>query len=416
MFAVRAYLVCIAASALIVTNFGFASSTSAKKISIALLMSTGSERLAFKKITDSFYKKTGISVKVIAKSDAAYKKVLDKWVVEGKSTPDVLYWQAGKRLFHYAKQGKIIPINDLWTRLRLDDSFSPGLKELVTLDGQVYGLPYAYYNWGFYYKKSLFRKLDIAEPQTFADLKAMAKVLKDNGVVPFASGIQNNWPATAWFDYMNLRLNGIDFSVQLAAGKVPYTDPRVVAVFKEWKSLIDLGYFKKGQKKKDWSGYLGDLYRDQVGTQLIGNFVIDKLDKRFKNDIGFFPFPKMKKEIPLFELAPTEVFMIPKAGKNHQHAMALIEHFSLPESQTAIASDMYIFPANNKSVQVGIHSLAAEGETYLKKAPAYIQYFDRDNEPEFEKLAVPAIANFMVDADLKKVVADLEKFRNQVYN
>ncbi|MDD9950950.1 MAG: ABC transporter substrate-binding protein [Zetaproteobacteria bacterium] len=386
-----------------------------KQINISVLMSTAHERKAFKKITDTFRKETGIRVRVIAKSDAKYKDMLDKWLIEGEGTPDVLYWQAGKRLFHYVKQGKVLSISKMWQEKGLDQSFSLGLKALVSYEGEVYGLPYAYYNWGFYYKKSLFKKYGIAEPRTMTELIRLSEILQSKGVVPFASGIKNHWPATAWFDYINLRTNGLEFATKLADGKIPYTDPLVKNVFEAWKELIDKKLFKRGQDKAGWADFFGDFYRDKVGMQLLGNFALDKFDSKFRDDIGFFPFPEIKKGLPQYELAPTEVFMIAKSTKFPEEAVRFLAFLSEPEQQNQIASGTYVFPANLSSRQVGVHSLATEGEAYLKKAPGFIQYFDRDNEPEFEKLAVPEIARFMLQPNVSKVTDALEAHRLKVY-
>ena len=40
--------------------------------------------------------------------------------------------------------------------------------------------------------------------------------------------------AGGWFDYLNLRINGYQFHMDLTAGKVSYEDPRLDATFAAW--------------------------------------------------------------------------------------------------------------------------------------------------------------------------------------
>jgi hypothetical protein len=43
--------------------------------------------------------------------------------------------------------------------------------------------------------------------------------------------------------YLDMRINGPEFHVNVTAGLVEYTDPRIKNVFLEWKKLFDLEYF-----------------------------------------------------------------------------------------------------------------------------------------------------------------------------
>ena len=46
------------------------------------------------------------------------------------------------------------------------------------------------------------------------------------------------WVASAWFDYLNIRINGAPFHRQLLAGEGRFDDPKVKAVFTKWREVL----------------------------------------------------------------------------------------------------------------------------------------------------------------------------------
>ena len=92
----------------------------------------------------------------------------------------------------------------------------------------------------FFYRKDLFEKAGIkSEPKTWDEFLDACKKLKASGVAPIAVAARDSWTLAAWFDYLDLRINGNAFHQKLMAGEIPYTDPRVKKVYTAWKTLMD---------------------------------------------------------------------------------------------------------------------------------------------------------------------------------
>ena len=142
-------------------------------------------------------------------------------------------------------------VSSVWTDNGLDQSLKSAAASM-TIDGKKWGVPYTYYQWGIYFRQDIFDKLGIAVPTNWEELIAASAKLKENGVTPFAIGSKALWPTGGWFDYMNLRVNGYEFHMDLTSGKVPYTDPRVKAVFDKWAELVEPGYFIENHAAYDW--------------------------------------------------------------------------------------------------------------------------------------------------------------------
>jgi multiple sugar transport system substrate-binding protein len=55
---------------------------------------------------------------------------------------------------------------------------------------------------------------------------------------------------------MNLRVNGYEFHMDLTAGKVPWTDPKVKAVFEKWAELVEALLRLENHAAIDWQDAL----------------------------------------------------------------------------------------------------------------------------------------------------------------
>lgn len=169
----------------------------------------------------------------------SYKAAIEGWLHSKNFHSDVLFWFAGANLKRFVSKGWVEPIDDLWKKQNWDNEFSKASKTAVTIQDQIYSLPMSYYQWGFYYRKSIFRQHNLRPPQTWKEFLQVGESLKENNIVPITLGSKDRWTAAGWFDYLNLRVNGFAFHQSLMEGKVSYTDPRIKEVFRYWKELLD---------------------------------------------------------------------------------------------------------------------------------------------------------------------------------
>lgn len=187
--------------------------------------------------------------------------------------PDIAAWYAGNRMSPQVKAGLFEDVTDLWQQNGLDDTLKAAAPSM-TLDGKKWGVPYTYYQWGIYYRTDLFQANGITPPKTWAELVAACARLKAAGIAPFAIGTKALWPTAGWFDYLNLRTNGYQFHMDLTAGKVPYSDPRVKAVFDKWGELVKPGYFVANHAALDWQDAIPLLVQGKAAMYLMGNFAV----------------------------------------------------------------------------------------------------------------------------------------------
>ncbi|MEJ7137346.1 ABC transporter substrate-binding protein [Amphibiibacter pelophylacis] len=329
--------------------------------------------------------------------------------------PDIVTWYAGNRMAPFVKAKLFEDVSDVWTQNDLKTQLKPALNAM-TIDGKQWGIPYTYYQWGIYYNKDVFKKYSIAVPKTWEELLAACAKLKAGGVTPFAIGSKALWPTGGWFDYLDLRTNGHQFHMDLTAGKIPYTDKRVQAVFDHWDQLTKPGYFLANHSSFDWQDALPSLVKGETAMFLLGNFIVDPLKKAGMTDasLGFFQFPKIG-NVPLAEDAPTDTAHIPAKAKNKVDAKRFLAYMAKPEVQTEVNNILLQLPINVKS-KVGNDVFLQDGFKMLGASAGLAQFYDRDAPAEMAKGGMEGFQRYMIDPSSRdEVLKRLEQLRQRVY-
>lgn len=330
--------------------------------------------------------------------------------------PDVAAWYAGNRMAPFVSAGLFEPIDDVWQQGGLDDQLKSAASAL-TQDGKKWGVPYTYYQWGIYYRKDIFAKEGITPPKNWDELLAACAKLKADGITPFAIGTKALWPTGGWFDYLDLRVNGYEFHMDLTAGKVPYTDPRVKAVFDKWAELVKPGYFIENHAALDWQDAMPQFVQGKAAMYLMGNFAVaTMMQGGLKEDqIGFLQFPEITAGVPMAEDAPTDTFHIPSGAKNKADAKKFLAYLAMPETQAQINDVLGQLPVNNKSPKP-TDPFLQQGFTMLSGAHGLAQFYDRDAPAEMAKAGMEGFQEFMVKPDSEdRILARLEKARAKIY-
>lgn len=99
----------------------------------------------------------------------------------------------------YAKMGLFADITDKVKAISGIDQFFDGPMKSATLDGKIYGLPFASNNIALFYNSDMLDKAGIKPPQTWDDLKAAAKKLTTGDTKGLAISAPQNEEGTFQF-------------------------------------------------------------------------------------------------------------------------------------------------------------------------------------------------------------------------
>src|ERR1044071_5716090 len=146
----------------------WAGQASARILVINANTSDPAPRAAWEAVVADFQRDNpGVTVKFNIYDHESYKKSIRNWLTG--ASPDVVFWFAGNRMREFVSRKLLTDVSALFGG-----------------DAQA----------------ALSRA-----PATGADLLEACRVLKVEGLEPFAIGSKDLWPTAAWFDYLNLRTN-----------------------------------------------------------------------------------------------------------------------------------------------------------------------------------------------------------------
>ena len=393
--------------------FLFASGAFAGKLIINSDTSDPAPKAAFQGIVDAFKQEyPDIDAQLNIYDHESYKTSIRNWL--STEAPDVAFWYSGERMKTFVARGLVEPINQIWDANNLHDKMA-STRSGITFDDKQYGLPYTYYQWGVYYRKDLFEKHGLDVPTTWDEYLAVCKTLKENGIAPIAIGTKFLWTAAGWFDYLNLRVNGLDFHMQLMAGEVAYTDQRVKDVFAKWRQLVEPGYYLDNHTSYSWQEAQPFLFQGKAAMYLVGNFISPMFPDEVRDKMGFFQFPKINPEVDFYEDAPTDILIIPAKAKNKKDAATFLSFISRPENIRKLNDTLDQLPTH-KDAGVKDNYYLNLGNEMLSKAGGTAQFYDRDTKPEMAKIGMKGFQEFMVKPDrLDKILERIEKGRKRIY-
>lgn len=329
--------------------------------------------------------------------------------------PDVMTWFAGNRARFFIDNDQIMDISDVWESEGWNESYPKGFRAMSTVDGNQYFLPTSWYWWAVYYRPSIFAELNLEPPETWEEFMEVNETLKENGITPLAIGTKYRWTAAAWFDYLNMRINGPQFHIDLMLCKESYDDPRVAKVFEYWGELLENGYFLEDAAAYTWQEALEPFIAGDAAMYLMGDFIRDSLPDEAEADLDFFRFPIIDPSVPIGEDAPTDGFFIAANSQHPEAAKEFLAYLGGVDYQTLFAEDLGRLPTNSGVDRTMFTAQQQKGMELIDGADFVAQFYDRDTTPELADEGMNAFMAFWDDPDsIADLLADLEAARQEI--
>ena len=383
------------------------------KLVIASNASDAAPKKAFEEIVAKFQAANpDIEVVLNTTEHEAFKTAI-RTILAADKGPDVATWFAGNRMAGFVSDGLFADISDVWASEGWDSSMASTMPS-VTFNGKQYAVPYSYYQWGIYYRKDIYEANGISIPKTYDEFLDNCKKLKAKGIASVAIGTKYLWTAAGWFDYINMRTNGLDYHINLMLGKTKYTDQGVVNTFKNWARAIDAGCFMDDHQNYSWQEAQPPLINGEAASYLIGNFIVNNLPEETQAQLDFYQFPPIDPSLELGEDAPTEIIFMPANAQNVENGKKFMAFFAQPENLTAM---------NNVLGQLSTHSGSAAPSDRFQKAGSEMlsksktaQFFDRDTTPEMAKAAMQLMVDFMLEPEnMMEILEEIEEERSRIF-
>jgi ABC-type glycerol-3-phosphate transport system substrate-binding protein len=352
-----------------------------------------------------------VQLNIVAHED--FKQAIRTYLVADPA-PDILTWFAGNRARFFISKGLIADISDVWQSEGWDKVYPPAIKGLGTVGDKQYFLTNSYYWWALYFRPSILKANSLEAPKTWDDLMKACDTLSAKGITPIAIGTKFVWPAAAWFDYINMRLNGPEFHINLMDLKEKYTDPRVKAVFMKWKEMFDHKCYMKDSAAYDWNDAVTPLVKGEAAMYFMGGFITDNWDPATKDkpdlqkDLDFVRFPIIDPKQKIGEDAPADGWFISAKASNPEGAKKFLAWLGSKEVQQMFADDLKRIPARNDVSLENFTDAQKKGIDLLQKSDVLAQFYDRDTTPEMYEKGFNGFASFFADPSEKNIDAILQ--------
>ncbi|WP_346534243.1 extracellular solute-binding protein [Micromonospora sp. DPT] len=380
-------------------------------ITVQSNLSSPQAKAAMEKLIESFNKQGKGRATLNTIASETYRTQLPTYLTSA-NPPDLYTWYAGSVANDYASKGLLLDVSDVWRQLT---DYPAPLRTLSTdATGKQVFVPMTNYWWGFFYRKSNFAKWGVQEPKTWAEFVALCRTLQGKGIPPIGIGLGDTpWVASAWFDYLNIRINGAPFHRELLAGKQRFDDPKVKAVFARWREVLP--YFDPKGKAYPFQEATTALLAGKTGMFLIGTFFADAASTDAFDDLDFFRFPIIDPAVPVAEEAPTDGFFASARTANPTDVKAMLTYLASVEAQEAYIANSsgIVLPAHPKAKAADL-PLVAKGKAMLESAQELTQFFNRDSSDALQPTADTALTKFIdkpdqIDAILREWQAGAEK-------
>jgi multiple sugar transport system substrate-binding protein/raffinose/stachyose/melibiose transport system substrate-binding protein len=282
----------------------------------------------------------------------AFKSMIHATLAKDKPPELFTYW-AGAKTQALVDQGKLEPIDDIWPSTPFADrAKTPVTEAASTYSNKKYLLPITEHFIVFFYNKQLFAREGFSAPGSWTELLELAEKLKNRGLIPFALGAKERWPAQFWFDYLLLRTAGPTYRQALMETRAKYTDPEVRTVYAMWGTLLQKGYFNQDANDLDWTEATGQVCSGEAAMTLMGTWAIpflsgEKCGLAEESGFDFFVFPTIMDILPKVALGPVDGIILTKGSVGQQPAKNVLRFFAETEAQMRLSAGSGAFAPNS---------------------------------------------------------------------
>lgn len=374
---------------------------------------TDAEKGGIEELVKNFNAKGEGTVKLNSIPTSTFNTQLPSYLT-AKNPPDVYTWYAGQATRDFADQNLLLDLSSVWKNHKGD--FPDALQKLSKdSNGNEVFVPTGYYWWGVYYFKSDFQKLGITPPTTWDEFLADSAKIKSQGVNPFTAGLSDNaWLASAWFDYLDLRINGGDFHLKLLSGKASYDSPEVRKVFAAFKQVLP--YFDPSVLGLTQNQAMSDFTQGKSAMYLLGAWAQPSVPADKLSDLGFFQFPMIDPSVPVAEEAPTDGFIASAKTTKPNLTKKFLDYVASADAQTQLAKGQQgsALPANVNAT-LNLDALSTQGKKMLESAKQITQFYNRDAGDAQQTPADTALTSFIAHPEnLDQILKDWDAAAKKV--
>ncbi|MDT6983260.1 ABC transporter substrate-binding protein [Streptomyces lusitanus] len=400
-----------------VTSGSSGKSSSGGAVTLQSNLSAPQAKAAMEDLVAAYGEKGAGEVRLNTVAAETFRTQLPTYLTSA-NPPDVYTWYPGSVADAYARKDLLLDLGEVWSSPELR-GYSKALNTLCTAgSGRKVFVPTTYYWWGMFYRKSNFAKWGVSEPKSWDEFLDLCDTLKSKGITPIGLGAGGNtaWVASAWFDYLNIRVNGATYHRDLLAGRHRFDDPEVRRVFDRWREVLP--YFDPDGTAVAFQDASTSMLNGRSAMMLIGTFFADAAPKDALDDIDFFRFPVIDPKVPLAEEAPTDGYFAGARTGRRDEVIDLMRFLGTAEAQEIYikGSSGTVLPCHPDAKDAGT-PLVLKGRKHIEEAAEITQFFNRDSSDALQPTADNALTRFIAEPKtISSILTTWQRDAEKIWN
>ncbi len=376
----------------------------------------------YQPLIDAFEAKNpDIKIEMLDLGSADYSMMLQTQLSGGDDSIDIVTIKDIPGYNNHVKANLLENLNPYIKKSGVDTSAYNGITDQLSVNGNLYAIPYSCSFWVIFYNKDLFDAAGVEYPtndMTFEEYDALArKMTSGSGADKVYGSHYHIWRST-------VQLFGIlDGKHKITdGGDYSYLKPYYEMVLSQQDDGVCMNY---GMLKTSSTHYSGVFYNNSVATMNIGTWFISTLIKQIESgntevkNWGIVKYPHAEGVEPGSTLETIASLGISKASKNKDAAWKFVE-FATGEEGAMVVAKTGIFPAmSNDAIRKIISSTEGfptdqNSVDALETANVYLEMPLHDKAGEIEVVLNQAHDEIMtesisIDEGLKKMGAEVDK-------
>lgn len=319
---------------------------------------TDAEQERFEMVLNAFEERTGADVTYTATGDSM-DVFLEGRIARG-GAPDVAIVAQPALLEQLAQNDNLVELDENVQSV-VDESYDEGLREALSVDGTLYGVPFKTANKSLlWYNVSALEDAGIEPPSTWQEFQDAMQAVADSGVTPLSIGADVGWTLTDWFENVLLWTAGPEFYNQLIDGEAQWDSAEVRTALETmaqaWRDEWVVGGLQ-GAAATTFGESVSQLVTEPAAFLYEGDFVAGTLTGEGVGEVGtdvdFVPFPSIGDEVE----AGDQLVLggdFPVLLNDTEAGQALMEFLASAEAQEIWASEGG-FLSSNTNIDTSVY-------------------------------------------------------------
>ena len=278
------------------------------------------------------FNKLDNGITVVMDNIATESDYLDKLRVSfaNNDSPNAFIEFGGSRVLDYVEADALLNMKPYYDEdSEWYNSFYASMFKDLQYEGfeGIWGVPFKTYTILLYYNKDIFQKYNITPPETFDELLAVCKKLKDFGIKPFQVGEKDVWRLGHFHNNLVIKSLGVNAAERLANRTLSYDSRDMMQTYRIISDMVKQGYFGDDILNVDYGMEKSVFSTEGCAMRWDGSWYISEV---FGQDIydkmGVISFPYINERFKNHaQGGHSEMWFISKLNKSQEEIEATIE-------------------------------------------------------------------------------------------